>query len=162
MWCRRSTLKVYLSETAIRSIRSECSRVDGVETGGILIGYHSEDWMVISHATGPGPDAVHGPYDIELDLAFITKELKNQEKSLPVGYEGNWHCHPGQRFIKPSRVDEHLQNSIVRSPNYDVDTVLLLIVPSTPIQMKDFNCFIFSSRWRSYRVAEPLRSFDPF
>jgi integrative and conjugative element protein (TIGR02256 family) len=162
MWHRRSTVDVYLSQAALHSIRLECERADGVETGGILLGYHSDNWLVISHATGAGPSAVHGRYDLELDLEYITRELKRHEKAFPIGYEGNWHCHPGQRSIRPSGVDESLQKGIVRSSNYDIDTVLLLITPSIPTVLNDYHCFIFSSRWHSYRVAKPLRSYDPF
>jgi integrative and conjugative element protein (TIGR02256 family) len=162
LWRRSSPVKIYISESAALLIHNECARVSGVETGGILLGYHSENWIVISHATGAGPRAVHERYNLELDLEYITKELKRYEKAFPIGYEGNWHCHPGQGFIRPSGVDESLQKGIVRSPNYDVDTVLLLITPSIPTVLADYHCFVFSSRWHSYRVAKPFRSYDPF
>jgi integrative and conjugative element protein (TIGR02256 family) len=162
MWRRRSPVDIFITESALAQIASECGKFDSRETGGILIGYHYEDSITISHVTGPGPRALHAPDHLELDLSFISKQLKKYEKSLPVGYEGNWHSHPGQRFIRPSRVDEALQRDIIRSDDYDIDTVLLLIVPESPIHLSDFHCFVFSSRWESYRKAKPKKCVDPF
>lgn len=162
MWRRRSPVNIFITESALAQIASECKKLSSLETGGILIGYHYEDSITITHATGPGPHAIHEPTDLELDLAFISKELKKHEKALPVGYEGNWHSHPGQRHIKPSLVDEALQCDIVGSDDYDIDTVLLLIVPGKPLHLNDFHCFVFSSRWKSYRKAQPVKCIDPF
>jgi integrative and conjugative element protein (TIGR02256 family) len=162
MWRRRSPIDIFITESALEHIASECRKFSLVETGGILIGYHYENSIIISDATGPGPRAIHEPDHLELDLSFISKQLKKYERSLPVGYEGNWHSHPGQRFIRPSRVDEALQRDIIRSDDYDIDTVLLVIVPKSPIHLSDFHCFVFSSRWESYRKAKPKKCIDPF
>src|SRR5579884_1542363 len=144
-WRRRCPVKIFITESALVQISSECAKLSSVETGGILLGYHYDDSITITHATGPGPRAIHAPTDLELDLNFISTELKRYEKSLPVGYEGNWHSHPGQKYILPSRTDESLQRKIVRSSDYDIDTVLLIIVPELPLQLKDFHCFLFST-----------------
>ena len=103
MWRRRSPVDVFISESALTTSLRNVVRFSFVETGGILIGYHYENSIIISDATGPGPSAIHEPDHLELDISFISKQLKKCEKSLPVGYEGNWHSHPGQRFIRPSR-----------------------------------------------------------
>jgi integrative and conjugative element protein (TIGR02256 family) len=161
MW-RRPKPDVYISVSVLDSIRQECSRVSEVETGGILIGYHTKNCIVISDATGPGPHAIHRRDSLELDLGFISAELRRFETTLPVGYEGNWHSHPGQDCIAMSPRDKRLLRDVVCSPEYDVDAAVMVIVPEHPVRKSDFNVFLLAGCLSRIRRDTFYRCHPPF
>jgi integrative and conjugative element protein (TIGR02256 family) len=159
MWLGK--LKVYVSIDVISKITSECALVHRVETGGILIGYETKNAIVISHATGPGPKAVHKECSLELDLDHISHELRRLETSLPVGYEGNWHSHPGQKQIVMSGLDKNLLRDVVCSPEYDTDKAVMIIVPSCPSLVTDFHAFLLCGCRGRIRKTQILKCSNP-
>jgi hypothetical protein len=91
-----------------------------------------------------GPRAKHKADALEMDLEFISEKLKNFEKESRLGYEGNWHTHPGFPSVCiPSRTDKRLMRDVVDSGNYDVEMAVCMITPSEPANLSDFNCFLF-------------------
>jgi integrative and conjugative element protein (TIGR02256 family) len=161
MWLKRS-IKVYVCEDVLRTLQRECSLATNIETGGILIGYHSPDSITITHATGPGPNALQYAESVELDLDYISTELRRFEKALPVGYEGNWHSHPNARKIVPSYTDEMLLRDVVESGNYDITKTVMIIVPDDPTSIRDVHCFAAEKNRRKYRKLSPILCTNPF
>jgi integrative and conjugative element protein (TIGR02256 family) len=160
MWSCK--LSVYVSVDAISTIARECSLVDGVETGGILVGYETRKGLVISHATGPGPKAIQTECSLELDVQYISRELRRFETSLPIGYQGNWHSHPGEKRIIMSRLDKLLLRDVVCSPEYDTDTAVMIIVPSDPRLVGDFHAFLLCGCKGKISKSEILKCHNPF
>src|SRR5690348_5578276 len=50
---------VQLSRTAVALIRHESQQALPLETGGVLIGFIEGATAAVTHATGPGPRAIH-------------------------------------------------------------------------------------------------------
>jgi integrative and conjugative element protein (TIGR02256 family) len=67
-----------------------------LETGGILMGYWSEPDVVITHATGPGPRAVHKTTGFLPDAEYQEQEVAfiYAESGRLSTYLGDWHSHP--------------------------------------------------------------------
>lgn len=155
LW-RRKTLRVFVHSEALHSIREECRLWDDVETGGILIGYHTEQAIVIRHATSAGPQAKHLEDSLEMDLDFISTELKRFETLNRLGYEGNWHTHPRSKWLTPSTTDINLMRDVVDSGNYDIEAAIGMIVPAEPIGTSDFHCFLFRKQKRDFIKIAPI------
>src|SRR5438067_13197505 len=156
LW-RRGRRKVFISRSAFNTICEESARFSDLETGGILVGYHVGDSIVITAATGPGPRAKHRHDGLDLDLSHITGELNRSQQTPPLGYEGNWHSHPNPNIMWPSPTDQRLQRGILGSPDYDVDSVLLIIVPPFVGSARDLHCFVFTSGIARFRQARPIQ-----
>lgn len=70
-----------------------------LETGGILLGYWSEDGkdVVVVAAVGPGPDAYHGKTRFIPDYFYQESEIARlyEQHGRRLQYLGDWHSHPG-------------------------------------------------------------------
>ena len=78
-----------------------------VETGGILIGPPPIDGvLVITSATGPGPDGKRASYaSWETDPEYLNCKLREAREGTPVvNLRGFWHRHPGM-MRRPSAQD---------------------------------------------------------
>lgn len=66
------------------------------ETGGALMGYWSDQNVVITDIIGPGPDAVHKRYSFTPDDHWHAKEIARiyRESGRITTYLGDWHSHP--------------------------------------------------------------------
>ena len=66
------------------------------ETGGILMGYWGIPYsvVVITNATGPGPQAAHSPGFYKPDNKWQHEEAIRIYKEYDVEYLGDWHSHP--------------------------------------------------------------------
>ena len=162
MWPIRKP-SLFLTKNVLTEIAEECKKFGSVETGGLLIGYHENGAIVVTHTTGPGPRAVHEPTSLVMDLDYIRVKLREHEDRLPIGYEGNWHTHPKAKLIIPSADDKALMQDIVKSEDYDISRAVLLITPDRPRNVDDYNCYIFDSRWRRrYVKVRPRICANPF
>jgi integrative and conjugative element protein (TIGR02256 family) len=92
------TPKVWLADSAAHLMRKEASRRLPLETGGILLGYWSEDGasVAVTDATEPGPNAIHRRDEFIPDDEY--QNLKIDEIYEASGrvhrYLGDWHTHP--------------------------------------------------------------------
>jgi integrative and conjugative element protein (TIGR02256 family) len=69
-----------------------------VETGGVLMGYWVKEFeeIVITHAIGPGPTAIHLPTGFIPDSEYQEDEIACHyaESERLSTYLGDWHTHP--------------------------------------------------------------------
>lgn len=98
---------IFVMKSVLVTIRREVKLVPGRETGGPLVGYLTGDGaIVVTHAGGPGPNAVHARYSMEVDGAHAQRfcdGLRNATDGR-LDYVGDWHNHPGFS-LKPSTHD---------------------------------------------------------
>ncbi|WP_217900781.1 hypothetical protein [Rhodococcus sp. 14-2470-1b] len=63
-----------ITDVALSAIAREALRsVDGLETGGILLGNDATDRIDIRHAGGPGPNATSGERSFMRDLGHARR-----------------------------------------------------------------------------------------
>lgn len=88
--------KVYMVREAYEFAKKESSVSKDVETGGVMLGYRTDDGKyVITRITGPGPKAVRTTTRFEKDVAYCQGEIEKTfgelgDKGL---YWGEWHYH---------------------------------------------------------------------
>ena len=69
-----------------------------LETGGVLMGYWTENYkeVVVTAVTGPGPKAIHKTTSFAPDADFHETEISRlyNESGRVHTYLGDWHTHP--------------------------------------------------------------------
>lgn len=97
---------ILLGEQAEDSIRA-CVHGQTTEIGGILAGAASEDgrFLVVTHATGPGPNALRERHMFRSDEDHQRRCLGRLQEVHGVRLLGEWHLHPGN-LDRPSGWDE--------------------------------------------------------
>lgn len=102
------TKAYYISNKALDSIHRECRHHPDTETGGILVGFRpdgsvpNEDAVVITHATGPGPESQMSSGHFVKDTPYLQRELEILFQYHQVNYLGVWHKHPASHSTPSS------------------------------------------------------------
>jgi integrative and conjugative element protein (TIGR02256 family) len=92
---RLDVTQVRLSPAAARSIRREAeASADGRETGGILLGFYSDEVPVITEAGGPGPKAYRSASYFRRDLDYAEQLADAAYRLDGSEWIGDWHTHP--------------------------------------------------------------------
>ncbi|MDP9890520.1 Mov34/MPN/PAD-1 family protein [Pseudarthrobacter enclensis] len=99
------------------------------ETGGILLGHCQKDFIHITHAIGPGPNAHHqrSTFTPDRDWQYerIDELFSGSQDTL--AYLGDWHTHP-QGLPCPSKTDLALLNLIAKSPESQCPAPIMCIL----------------------------------
>lgn len=118
---------VFILRQAMDVIRREALKFD-VETGGILIGTRSKDGAIlVTHATPPGPAAIHNAIYFQRDVAFQQAALTNLNRRYNVQYLGEWHKNP-RGLPVPSSGDFVNVKKLLADPDYGVNDLLFPII----------------------------------
>lgn len=88
------------------------------ETGGILVGRWTDDCILIQHASGPGPNAMHSRSRFVRDGDFAQRFLEEvvAASSGQYDYVGEWHSHTA--WFGPSPLDRLSMMHVARNPGY--------------------------------------------
>lgn len=122
--------RVYVLDSARQAMATESEDKLGLETGGVLVGFFDSRLRaaVVTHASGPGPRALHRPTRFERDRefcqSFIDAHAGRTEGMLD--FVGEWHKHP-EADPRPSPVDQKTYRKLARDPNCHLDQVVVLI-----------------------------------
>lgn len=118
-----------IAASAFADVRDEARRWRVRETGGILIGYWEDEYhAVITHVSGPGPNARHGLYTFEPDSSFAQRHLNKiyRESAGRFSYIGDWHTHPLGSLV-PSESDSATTFGVAADPTYRAPRPILLL-----------------------------------
>lgn len=121
---------VVISRDALSEIISEARASGEVETGGILIGFlSSENVLVVTRPTGPGPNADRRKDWFLRDTEYCQAELEKATTELGQKgtYIGEWHYHP-TGGADPSGRDLLSLSEIGLQKNYATDEPAMIIV----------------------------------
>jgi integrative and conjugative element protein (TIGR02256 family) len=164
---RKSSGLVWLPKETNGFMIAEANRRSPQETGGSLLGYWSSQWneVVITHATGPGPGAIH-----EL-FSFVPDDVY-QEEAIAIHYEesgrlhtylGDWHTHPDQNDIALSRTDRLTLRKIANYPAARMDRPIMLVLGGSDWKLKIWRyepTFLSRVRIRIKAVPMELRIYS--
>ncbi len=123
------TPRLQLAATAL-SNGSELARAAlPRETGGILVGWHEDDTVVVTDVL-PVPDKRAGGHHYSRNHKRAQRVLDQHRKQTAdknVGYVGEWHSHPAPQ--PPSHID---LNSLAELTEVTVHTVALVVFAVHP------------------------------
>jgi integrative and conjugative element protein (TIGR02256 family) len=139
-----------LIEPAVRaSLAGHTRTKPEVETGGILLGCHTDaDTLMLTRASPPGPRARHRRFSFLRDTTFLQRYLDAAyaRSGGEEDYVGEWHVHPALD-APPSRTDRRSLRRIARSSRYPVTEPVLVIVEHSPLELR-LRCYRFAGRGR--------------
>lgn len=123
---RRAFIVISASETAFRTGAGHGFS----ETGGLLIGYWTQDDdVVVAETTHSGPRARRSPFGFEPDIVeddeVIARKFAETQGALT--YVGDWHTHP-LGPLRPSRRDHIAARLVAKSPEARTPRPLVAIV----------------------------------
>lgn len=121
--------RLFVAETVRVTLRREARRFTVSETGGILLGYRTdENDLVVTEATGPGPGARHRRNSFEPDTAYCQARMTAayERTGGAISYLGEWHTHP-HGSTRPSRQDLRSMLALADDPSVRQPEPLLWI-----------------------------------
>lgn len=122
---------VRIAKDAAETIVREAQRsLDGLETGGVLLGVDLGGEISVLHAGGPGPDAQREPTSFLRDTAYATElalEAWQEDRSQWIG---EWHTHP-TGDLSPSPIDLESYLRHLADPELHLDRFLSLILSTS-------------------------------
>jgi len=99
--------KVFFTENGVSSIMKIIDKHELItEVGGALVGYQELDYIVITHASGPGKNTKMSYDSIEIDGKHATNYCNqlNEVSGHKLYFLGDWHTHLSNN-LNPSNRD---------------------------------------------------------
>lgn len=117
-----------IPDAQLNSIYEMCASSSNKETGGILIGYYSDNlsWATITKATAPPLGSICCAFSFIREgktlLHLLDKLWKKQQY-----YIGEWHFHPNASST-PSNADRETMKSLASTKSIHCPEPILLII----------------------------------
>jgi integrative and conjugative element protein (TIGR02256 family) len=135
-----------------------CARSYPLETGGVLVGYYSDDSR-FAHVTNlvPAPDdSISSRFSFHRGVRGLQQFL-NRMWMRRRYYLGEWHFHPGGS-ASPSGTDGDQMKSIAYAGSYHCPEPVLLILGGNPPQQFTIKSYVYLRRASDPVVLEPGQS----
>jgi hypothetical protein len=121
--------RLVVQPKAWRALTRLCDRAADYETGGILVGYYSDDLMtaIVTEATPPPKDSAAGHTWFHRGVAGLQRLLAVRWARLDRRYYlGEWHYHPAMH-VEPSHSDISQMVQISQAKHYNCPEPIMLI-----------------------------------
>lgn len=132
---RRELTTIWIDLRTIQEIIAETARTLPLETGGMLIGYWSDDTRdaVIVDTIAPGPAAIHARAAFVSDGEWQQQRLEEiyRHSGRIHTYLGDWHSHPHGEAA-PSPRDRHTARVVAAEQHARAPHPITLIVAASP------------------------------
>lgn len=140
---------LWIREDLVQAMFADGSLWAPRETGGLLVGYWSEDEteVVITDIVDAGPKARHGHFSFSPDYEHQQEQLDTilDNGARPLFYIGDWHTHPrGQLTL--SWLDHYALWRISRNPQAFAPRPIMLILAGKETWKIGAWCRVSSSR----------------
>jgi len=134
------TRRAWIAASTCSFLVEEAHRTLPHETGGVLMGYWSEDQsqVVITRAIGPGPKAQHDTKSFIPDCTYQIEEIARHYHNTgrQETYLGDWHTHPGRQTPMLGWRDRHTLHRIATDPNARAPRALMAILAGPPWKLR--------------------------
>jgi integrative and conjugative element protein (TIGR02256 family) len=141
----RGEYALLVKHEAWRRIENECNKAQGSETGGVLIGFYTQDksTAVVTEASGPPPDSSQGHSLFWRGIAGLKNLLARRWVSKRrTYYIGEWHYHPISH-VEPSGDDLAQMHSISQDFNYHCNEPIMIIIGKESSGGRQIRAFLF-------------------
>lgn len=135
--------------TALQSINEECLKAVNKETGGILIGYYTnnQSTAIVTEASSPPLDSSSGDTWFHRGVNGLKALLLRrwQDMNNRTFYLGEWHYHPFYPII-PSIEDLKQMKKISSSKRYHCKDPIMVILSKNHNGNRQIRAFVFPNR----------------
>ena len=152
-----SEFRVVARSGPIDEMHSMCRASPSKETGGILIGFYSEDRRTanVIEITGPPPDSERTRDQFKRGVTGLRSLLLGRwQATRQTHYLGEWHYHTAH-VPRPSAQDERQMRAVAVDPRYGCAEPLLMIICPGTVSSWSIGCFAFP-RGRSCTPLHPI------
>lgn len=130
---------IWLPVKIVESMKAEADSWYPLETGGILMGYRTDDFedVVVTTFIGPGKNAVHKRYRFEPDTEWQIGRIQAiyEATNRMHTYLGEWHTHP-KGSLSLSILDRKTLSRIANSHETRAPTPIMAIMAGQPDEWK--------------------------
>lgn len=157
-WSQDGKFGIRVEPNVLKTLLDDCVRSGRIETGGILIGKYSEDLRLarVETASTNAKDTRAGSAWLVRGVVGLRAKLRKLWSRRAGHYLGEWHYHP-YSDPEPSRRDVEQMTAIARSPDYDCQTVLLLIIGGDPNGRWTVHTEVLRNSGERYLLNDELR-----
>lgn len=149
---------VWIAKDAAETIVREAQRsLDGLETGGVLLGVDLGGDISVLHAGGPGPDAKREPTRFLRDTAHAAEVAMAAWQEDRSQWIGEWHTHPTGN-LSPSPIDLESYLRHLADPELHLDRFLSLILSTSQAGPSLAVAWLI---YQSHLTAVPIQTLDP-
>jgi hypothetical protein len=115
----------------------------------------------VTHASGPGPNAVHTPTYFLRDTQYCARVLREHYDRFGVDYIGEWHSHVDPLRV-PSPGDLLTLAGIMRDPDYDFQSFIMLLAVKIGRQRSrlELHGFVATKNTVSEAVVKNCKSYN--
>lgn len=140
--------EILLQQAAHDAITAKTCESLPFESGGILLGYHEDDRIVVTHAlvvvTATATTNRYVRDDLQAN-ALLGEFLASRDPADPIGYIGEWHSHPGPSG--PSSIDINTIRATAKATGGSI--ALVVCSPDNPTRFTG----VVAKRQRLGRLA---------
>lgn len=125
--------RLWLPVSAVEAMVEEAELWTPMETGGALMGYESEDGLVVTDLVHAGPGATRTPTSFTPDGPFQLAEIGRiyDASGRTSTYVGDWHSHPSSSPVY-SVTDRAALREVANAPASRCSRPLMVILGTTP------------------------------
>lgn len=128
----------------VNRILAYCQNASPNETGGIMVGYYSDDlrWAIVTDITGPTVDSIFKRNFFYRGIKGLQKFLNSKWKKKKQYYLGEWHFHPFSLPI-PSQIDNMQMRSFANNRFLNCPEPILMILGGNPAGEWKIKSYVF-------------------
>ena len=129
----RRPARIELQHEAHEVIAAATAKSLPRETGGILLGYHESNAIVVTNALTINSDRESTTQYVRNDVKankLLENFLADRATDDPTGYVGEWHSHPAP--AGPSPLDVNVLHAIAKTSDVPIALVVCSASPTTP------------------------------
>lgn len=151
-----SDWRLDLGDSVINDIVGACAEAKGAETGGVLVGYYSEDGLtaVVLDIIAAPPGSQGSRRMFIRGTEGLLEELHRRWMAVEQSYYiGEWHSHPNGPML-PSKMDVDSMYEIANAPKAHCPEVVLLLIGGECRDAGDMAARVFTRRGKQIELRQ--------
>ena len=116
-----------ISRSTLKKIKAFVRSAKKFEIGGPMVGFMSQNDLVITDLDGPGINGKLNTFSVTVDGEHSKEfcDFAYFQSGRLIDYVGDWHCHPSI-CIRPSKGDEQAIATMAKSPGLTTNPLSLI------------------------------------
>lgn len=129
---RKRKVNIRIRDAARARVHQAAELAAPHETGGLLLGWWEKDSIVIEHVVvvDDSNATAHSWVRRETEAQAALDRVRGTDRSTPLGYVGDWHCHPAD--LGASATD--VMSLKAASTQYQSPLVLIVRKPNDKLE----------------------------
>jgi len=144
-WSEDLKYGLRITSQVLQKMLNLCREVEGIESGGIMVGYYNQkhDCAIVIDCSGPPKDSNRGKNFFHRGINGLQKWIdKLWQLRQRRYYLGEWHFHPFSN-PEPSSTDTKQMKINAEDKSYSCPEPILFIIGGDPKTNCDYKAFVY-------------------